>query len=249
MHSVFRLTILTGQTDPKATNIILGVEGCYKPEAFRGTRHLFYQLRPLHPLQSTYSPSELAMLRDADEVWDYSESNVRLLQQLGIPRVRHVPIGYHERLRKIQRSSQDIDVLLLASRNSRQIDVYRQLSQHCVVKIGGTARLEKRDACIARARVLLVVGDREGEPAEDPALAYLLANRGCVVSESPARDRWDTGVQAVAYADLVPACLKLLASPEDRYRQAKMGYDKVRERSMAEILAGIVGRGTENRDQ
>lgn len=232
--------------DPASTNLIVGVEGVFQPGILQGARHIFLQPRPLHALQSTYSAAELAMMRDADEIWDFSPENVRQLRQLGIARVRHVPIGYHDKLRKVQRSQQDIDVLLLASRNSRQIGIYRELAEQCAVTIGGTAKGELRDDWIARAKLLLLVADREGEPIEDPVVAYLLANRGCVVCEESESNTWGNGVKTASFSELVPVCLRLLASQEDRYRQAKLGFDKIRERPMTEILAGIVGHGADN---
>jgi hypothetical protein len=183
----------------------------------------------------------LELLRRS-RVWDYSAANVRKLRELGVERVRHVPLGYHETLTRIAPAHEDIDVLFYGSLNERRLAVLRALRDrgHNVAPVFGAYGGE-RDALIARARIVLNLHHYEAKVFEIVRVSYLLANRRCVVSETGAipeeEAEFRAGVAFAPYDGLVQCCERLLAAPQERMQLAGNGFEIMRARRQATFLA------------
>lgn len=217
-------------------NLLIGVDGVYAPPVLQGARYIAYRLLPGVPSESQLPAATLAVLRGAVEVWDFSAAQLPLLGRLGVGNVRHVPIGYHESMRKFSRLDPTIDVVLLASRNGRQAEIYHRLAGKCRIVIAGHHLGAARDQLLASGKVILSVSNREGAVVDEPSLGYLLANRCCVVAESGPELPFAPGIAYADYDELAARCLALVASNQDRYRLSKAGYETFRRCSMPEIL-------------
>src|SRR5947207_7921314 len=87
----------------------------------------------MEQLTSRFTPPQLiTLLRHAGEIWDYSESNVHYLRDLGFTNVRHVPLGYHPELTLAAPSGvEDIDVYFYGGISERRAAILQQLSARC----------------------------------------------------------------------------------------------------------------------
>lgn len=221
--------------DPQAVNLVVGAEGVFSPTDLEGCRYVVYQLQSLaDPTRLT--PTALAVLRGALEVWDYRTEHLAILTTLGARAVRHVPLGFHDNLRRVRRATQDLDVLFLVSRAARQAAVFHSLAEGLKVKAAGAARGTDRDQLIARAKIVLLIAGREGEAVDEAALPYLLANRSCVVVEETGPEPPWPDVIRVPYGNLAATCRGLAASSEERYRAARQAHDGFRQQLMVDVV-------------
>ena len=97
----------------------------------------------------------LEVLRGAAAVWDYSPENVEVLRANGVQNIQLVPLGFHEKLRTIQRGEQTTDVLFYRSLNDRRRAVLNELAKSCDVRLLYGKFGQERDAEIARAKIVL----------------------------------------------------------------------------------------------
>jgi hypothetical protein len=197
-------------------------------------KSILYNLEQITPGSEWLTTDYLKLLR-RHRVWDYSRYNIGQLEKLGIRDIVHCPIGYSDRLSRIEPAPEkDIDVLFYGSVNERRLQVLEQL-----VRAG--LRVEtlfgvygaQRDAVIARSRIVLNIHYYPAKIFEIARISYLLANRVCVVSEtSPADSALESvqdGIAQAAYECLSGKCLDLIASGAWQ-SVARQGY---------EVFAGI----------
>lgn len=225
--------------DRQGLNLIVGTEGVFSPTDLEGCRYAVYQIQSLAD-PTSLTPTAVAVLRGALEVWAYRAEHLPILATLGVRSVRHVPLGFHEELRRVRRATQDLDVLFLASRTARQAAVVHTLANGLTVKAAGAARGADRDQLIARAKVVLLVAGRDGEAIDEAALPYLLANRTCVVVEESGPELPWQGLIRVPYANLALTCRSLVASSEERYRAARQAHDGFHQHLMTDALRAIL---------
>jgi hypothetical protein len=184
----------------------------------------------------------LALLRH-HEVWDYNAANAALLSaRLGRP-VAHVPLGYTPELARIvPEAEQDIDVLFYGSMNERRGAVIERLRRAglgamYVVGVYGA----KRDALIARAKIVLSMHYYLPGCFEIVRVAYLMTNRKAVVAEindgEEADDDLLPGLAVAPYNDLVETCCYWVHNDRARRELEEAAFRAIAGRNMTEILA------------
>jgi hypothetical protein len=149
-------------------------------------------------------------------VWDYSERNILRLEQLGIRRVAHCPIGYSDALCRIPMAGErDIDVLFYGSVNTRREVILDRL-ENAGLKVERCFGLygDARDEMIARSKVVINIHYYATKIFETVRISYLLANRICVLSEESraesSLERVRDGIVMVPYDELVERCISLV---------------------------------------
>jgi hypothetical protein len=175
------------------------------------------------------------------EVWDYSADNVARLKEIGVTRVRHVPLGYVPELVRIAPAAEDIDVLFYGSTAPRRQAVIEALQARGlkVVTLFGVYG-EARDRVIARAKVVLNLHRHAAKIFEIVRVAYLLSNFKAVVAECGADTAVDTdlrpGFCGVPYEQLVEACVDYVQNEGARKALASRGYEVFAARPAERLL-------------
>ena len=143
-----------------------------------------------------FSQSYINCMKNAIEVWDYSLVNYQNLRQLGITKVRYVPLTYMSCLCEIipENSKKQIDLLFYGSVNPRRQNMIDQLRQtglnvRCESNLWGTKRCE----LLAQSKVVINLHYYHKAILETTRLSYLLSNQCVVISEhsrDPLLDKW-----------------------------------------------------------
>lgn len=164
-------------------------------------------------------------------IWDYSESNIVRLKELGVERAVHCPIGYLPSMTTIKPvENEDIDVLFYGAMNDRrkailEILEVRGLRIAHLYGVYGKAR----DEVITRARVVLNIHFYDNPIFEIFRCSQLFSNSKCVVSEDGGQDyaleSFARGACAlVPYSKMAETCRNLLENTEDRKAMEKRGF-------------------------
>ncbi len=164
-------------------------------------------------------------------VWDYSATNIEQLRALGVERIEHVPLGYHQCLTRIEPAREDVDVLFYGSMNTRRNAVLNQLTERglkAVNVFGWYGR--DRDALIASSKIVLNMHFYPSSVFESVRVSYLLANKRCVVSERGNDDDFEGGVAFADYIGLAERCHQLVRDDAERARIAAAGFEIMRAR-------------------
>ncbi len=214
---------------------------------------ILYNLEQID-IGSPWLKPELIALFKRSRVWDYSRRNAKALADLGVKVEQVVPVGYAPELTRIQHApKKDIDVLFFGSMNERRKAILDGFTNAGVALVGVFGAYGgKRDALIARAKIVLNVHYYDAKVLEIVRLQYLLANQVAVLSESGADPSEDAelsdAVSFAPYERLVAQGLRLLSSPEERDVLAKKGFDAIRRRPQADYLRRALNHATERRD-
>ncbi len=168
-----------------AVNIILGYHLLGTTPFPGNCRYIAYQLEQLSDDPGMFPAERERILRDAEEVWDYSRLNISFLSTKSI-HARYVPIGYHPVLRRIRHSPEcDIDVLFYGSVNERRRRVLEKLAADGIqVRTAYGVYGAQRDELISRAKLVLNIHHYETQIFESVRVSYLLNNNCLVVSEN-----------------------------------------------------------------
>jgi hypothetical protein len=179
-------------------------------------KSILYNLEQITPGSEWLTRDYLKLLR-RHRIWDYSRYNIDQLENLGIRNITHCPIGFSERLSRIEPApEQDIDVLFYGSVNERRLQILEELvlaglRVETLFGVYGT----RRDAVIARSKIVLNIHYYPAKIFEIVRISYLLANKVCVVSEtSPpdsALESVQNGIVQAPYEQLTEACVELIA--------------------------------------
>lgn len=206
---------------------------------------ILYNLEQVDRSSSWISPELLDRFR-RHELWDYSERNLAALaRDHALTHTKLLPIGHSPGLERIAESTvEDVDVLFYGSPNDRRIEVLEQL-ERCgarVMPLFGVYGVE-RDAWIARSRIVLNMHFYAAQIFEQVRVAYLLANRRFVVSESgdvEGEAPWRGGLVFAAYPELVGTCLAYLDRPQDREQIRRRGWELMRARPQHRFLRDVL---------
>ncbi|MFY2860976.1 hypothetical protein ACOJVU_14680, partial [Mycobacterium sp. THU-M104] len=145
---------------------------------------IFYNLEQLGDDSPWMTMPEFVDLFRRYPAWDYSHANIERLAAMGLPRPTYVPIGYVPELTRITPVSEDIDVLFYGMLNERRYGVLRELHDRGLrVKWLSGVLGGRRDAWIARSKIVLNIHYWDAKIFEIARVSYLLANRRAVVSE------------------------------------------------------------------
>lgn len=203
---------ISGRAIVLGANLLPGMQGVRPPG-----KSILFNLEQITPGSPWLGADYLRLLR-RHQVWDYSHYNIAQLEALGIRDIVHCPIGFSERLCRIETATEkDIDVLFYGSLNERRLRILETLA-------GLGLRVEplfgvygaERDALIARSRIVLNIHYYPAKIFEIVRISYLLANGVCVVSEeSPtdsALESVRTGIVEAPYEQLAATCRELIDS-------------------------------------
>ena len=208
---------------------------------------ILYNFEPLNPPVFDSVGTFLTHYAPRCVVWDYSLDNVQFLQARGC-NVRHVPLGYAPSMTRIAPApEQDIDILFygdISTRRAPVLDALRRTGLNVVI-VSDVYGAE-RDALIARAKVVLNIHNHDGIKAlETPRVYYLLANCKAVVTELkddvPIDEDLRNAMVGAPYGKLVDACVELARDARRRALLEEAGFQCVRARSEAKILATALG--------
>jgi heptosyltransferase-3 len=245
----FSVPILENRLIPGATPIIFGAHHLdTDATAALPPGSIIYNLEQLMPGYPWFVPSYLELLR-RHVVWDFSERNIRYLQDSGIsPNARLVPITYSPCLSRIKPVPQDIDVLFFGIQTPRRLGLIAEL-RNAGLDVAALSNVwgAERDAWIARAKVVLNTHAQDGGEFEIVRIIYLLANRKAVVCEVDDPDEVPAdlcqGVIPARLADLVSACLAAVRHEGIRNVAAIAGFHAVNQqhRRSANVLRKVLG--------
>lgn len=200
---------------------------------------------------SSWLKPELIALFKKHRVWDYSRRNAKALADLGVKVEQVVPVGYAPELTRIQHAAKkDIDVLFFGSLNKRRkaiIDGFQNAGVNVMAVFGAYGG--KRDALIARSKLVLNVHYYEAKVLEIVRLQYLLANKVAVLSERGADAAEDAELSdGVAFADydrIVAEGVRLLAASEEREKLGQTGFDIFSKRRQSSFLDFTLNQATD----
>lgn len=182
-------------------------------------------------------------------VWDYSETNAKVLRAMGCERVVHCPVGYSPamtRITPLKPEEEDIDVLFagsvetpkrivgLAAAGIKVLDRGQILADLKnaglnTVHVWGVYGADL-DPYIARAKVVLNLHYYEGAVFEIFRCSHLLANKKCIVTEDGGCDE---ELESFAYSSMVytprgkivEICKKLVGAYHLRRMAGDLGFD------------------------
>jgi len=239
--------------DPDALNILIGghlLEGldvdALPPDV------VVYNAVPIPPggLQARFPA--YARLLARNPVWDVSKTSLDALaassNRGASDGLQHVPPGWVPALGRVPVvRAQDIGILYIGPvdrarwRLLADLEAQGHAVRH-VAEVSGT----KRDALVARARLVLDLAPLEGQAPEPTRLVYLLANRKAVLAESNAELEDDpilrAGVRLASFDDLTGACQRLGNDVDGRIALAHRGLEAVRRRDAANVLKQALAR-------
>lgn len=192
------------------------------------------------PLTSVY----LEILKQAT-VWDYSQLNIETLKSLGIE-AKLLEVGYMPTLTRIENSPvPDIDVLFIGSLNERRKHILEKIT-HAGVKVVHAFDCYgvKRDALIARAKIVANIHYYPAKIFEIVRCSYLMANRKFVISENG--EDIDLEYPFIGcmpfcdYGEIVSTCLEYLRNTENREAAAQRSFEIFSKRCQVEFLRRVL---------
>ena len=236
---------IKGKTIVLGANLLPGMQGVVPPP-----KSILFNLEQITPGSSWLTPAYLKLLKRY-QVWDYSQYNINQLGKLGISKVTHCPIGFSEKLQRIEHlQDKDIDVLFYGSMNERRLQILEALvnaglKAEAVFGVYG----KQRDEMIGRSRIVLNIHYFPSKIFEIVRISYLLANRVCVVSEdSPSDSALESVQQGIIQAPhekLVTACKDLIDN-NAWDAVAQRGFDVFSSRRQSDYLGdALAGNGAQ----
>jgi hypothetical protein len=236
----FACSYQLNRVESSATNIILGYQTLDSPASIPDCEFIVYQLEQLSDREGWFQPRLTEFFKAARQVWDYSLENIAFLRQHGVENVKHLPLGFHEKLQLITPESCDIDVLFYGSMNERRANVLQALSQDFRVQNLFGVYGAERDRYIARSKVILNIHFYDAQIMEQPRVAYLMNNRRFVLSEASPINPYAAGMCVAAYDQLVSATRYWLEHPAQREVAAHHGYEFLRQHPMTDYLRHVL---------
>lgn len=249
LHHAFRQL---GHTVPivRRTHEIVGTPIVFGANMLEGPApegSIIYNLEQIREPSPWLQPAYLDLLRQ-HRVWDYSQQNREALAGYGITDVALCEVGYMPALCGIQQweeSAKDIDVLFYGSINERRQKILQAL-QDSGIRLRHETRCygKRRDALIARAKVVINFHYYPAKVLEIVRLSYLWANGVFVVCErgedANLEQPYEEGVAFCDYDGLVETCLRYLVQPEERARIAQRGREIFASHDQATYLAAAL---------
>lgn len=205
-------------------------------------KFIAYNFEQINPQSGCGDAKYFEVLRKADEVWDFSLENVNALTKAGF-KARYVPVGYTPSLTKdvITKftTPKDIEILFFGSGSEyREKAFARKDWVSLPIKSYFGVYGHALDTLVARSKVVINLRAYEPNVLEEVRLAYLVANKACVVSESyPALEKaWD-GVSFGSLDAMPGLCKDLLqASPEQRAELGERAFRSFSKRKYTDLL-------------
>lgn len=246
-----KVEIASNRLDPGALNIVFGAN--IEPSApwlNQGPRSVVVNLEQFRLEGGRWAgDTDYLNLLAANEVWDYSASNVVFLHEKMNIEANFFRFGLvPEMCRLASGPGQSVDVLFYGALNERRLKIIEALDH-----AGATVRWlnnvygQKRDQAIYQARAVINIHSGRCANLEVIRLGYLWANRRAVISEFNDDTERYPGLEAACaffpYDRLVEGTLDLLGQDGQLVAQAESGYQSFAALSMVEELKTLVGRG------
>jgi SAM-dependent methyltransferase len=194
---------------------------------------------------SSWLSTNYVKLLKSHKVWDYSENNIKILNQLGVNDVEYVPVGHTHQMNRIKKSNiSDIDVLFYGSLNERRNNILDQLKNYGlnVVTVFGVYGAE-RDELISRSKIVLNIHYYESKIFEIVRISYLLSNGICVVSESGqdlSENNYKDCVKLCNYENIFQTCLNLLNNEKEREELSVKGRNYMKSFLQEDIINNLI---------
>jgi hypothetical protein len=180
-------------------------------------------------------------------IWDYSQTNVESLESLfHHHNTRHLELGFHPRLERIEKASvQDIDVLFYGSPSPRRDNALAKLRDAGLkVHVERGAYGRELDALISRSKIVLIIPFYEKANFDSVRVHYLMNNGKAIVYElnnlSQNASWCLEGIQAVTLDNLVYECLHLTRNEVARRRLEKKARSVLSHRPQSQILKNLL---------
>ncbi len=223
------------------TNILLGYNLLMYQKDLRKFRYIVYQLEQLSHRVGWFNENLEKILRGAYCVWDYSKKNISFLKDIGIRKVKYLPIGYHENLETIDHSREkDIDILFYGCINDRRANILNRLKKIARTEILFGVYGKERDTYIARSKIVLNIHFYPMQIMEQVRLSYLLNNKCFIISEYSSHNPYGDGIATAKYDELIDMCEYYLTRPDERYVVAERGYCLFKENNMVDNLSKVI---------
>ena len=240
-HSLGRPSALrVNELDPKAVNVLLGYQFVTDNSLLKGCDAVIYQLEQLSAENGWFTSERLEFMRHVKEIWDYSSDNIDFLKDKGLTNLKLLPIGFHEALCTIPRTTQNVDVLFYGSINERRLKILNELRPHCRLAPIFDLYGSQRDAWISRSKIVLNLHYYQSMIMEQVRVSYLLNNGCCVVSEDSPNNPFPNMIAAVPYEQITQTCLSYLQNAAAREALAQRGMELFRQRPMVEYLRQVL---------
>jgi hypothetical protein len=233
---------LSGGLDADSLNIVFGAHHLAASTSLPADTVLF-NLEQIVPGSLWLTPAYVAALRRY-RVWDYSARNVAALRGLGVQRATHVPIGHARSLERISAQPEDIDVLFYGRLIPRRTLLLERIAARGLRVVAlNDAYGERRDAKMARAKVILNVHVGEDARLEAARCFYAMINGRFVLSEDSA-DAAESGLAEglafAAYGGLEERCAWYVSNASERATIARRGQELIRARPQAAFLRPVL---------
>jgi hypothetical protein len=229
---------------PDATNILLGYHLTRFNPVMKSISYIPYQLEQLSATEGVYNPSIQEILQHATDIWDYSPENIAFLASKDI-KSRHLPIGYHPKLKQIVHAqNKEIDLLFYGSVGERRKTVLDQIAMNQQLKVKALFGVygEARDQWIGHSRMVINIHHYSAQIFEAVRISYLLNNKVCVLSEHSQNYPYDkVDIPRVAYKDLAETVRSMLSQPgKTREIGENTAEQFERHYQMAEMIAPLL---------
>jgi hypothetical protein len=180
------------------------------------------------------------------EFWDYSEKNILKFNEIGIPNVKLLKLGFQKELSRIIKSPKpEIDILFYGFLNERRQKILNQLESKglkvkSVVGLYGV----QRDQLIANSKVVLNHHFYTSEIFEIVRVFYLLSNAISVVGEvnttTSIDETFKNAICAAPYDEIVEACEMLIQNASKREAAAKHGYEVISKLRQSVFTSNLI---------
>jgi hypothetical protein len=205
---------------------------------------ILYNLEQVYAGSHNFTPPVLDAFRHFT-VWDYDEANIAKLTQMGGVRAKHVPVGTHPALFRMEQNIvEDVDVAFAGAINPRRanvLDAIRKTGLRVeIVNAYGPAR----DAIYARSKICLNVHYYEAKIFESVRVSYLLQNRRCVVTEDSLGGGdapYASGMITTSYENLASVCKEVASDRKRREDTKRAALAAASRRRMVTSLRPILG--------
>jgi len=226
--------------------VVLGGHLAHPDDMLYLEKPVVWQLEQMPQREMTpWLNAYLEVMRRAAAVWDYSRMNIGALKDYGIE-AGLLEVGYMPCLTRIESVAEpDIDCLFIGSMSPRRAQVLRgiEAAGRKVVHAFDCYGV-KRDALIARSKVVVNIHYYASKLWEIVRCSYLLSNRKFIVSEygldNQLEEKYYDACAFTEYDNLVDTCLKYLADEEGRNKIAERGHNFFKIQSQTEFLRRVL---------
>jgi hypothetical protein len=180
---------------------------------------IVYQLEQLYNNSDWVNQKNYKILKSADEIWDYDESNIQWMQKNYRLTAKFHPILYTDQLKvmdSIDIVNPDIDILFYGYIQERRAKMFFHLQN----RLGGRFKFinlygiwgDELDSYINRSKIILNIHSHEQNKQEQVRMFYPVLNGRCVLSEKSTYNYLGDSIIEVPFNQMVEKSISLLQS-------------------------------------